>query len=293
MWDREMVAPLYGFALADAIGARLARMSSLVVRPASTLMSIPVQQMDPLAIGQKLLVQWVLTGNFLRSEQGFDLNWQLLDVPGQSVKAGGSISVPSFDLVAVQNEICTEVFASLQGMGRGLVQTQPSTQSSPRNGTLVATSSEEYLQARAILSSFMQRTGSRSDLDKAREIFEKVVANDPNFAQAWSGLGITHLQYVRHGFGGQMHVMAARRAFDQALEIDPGSVEANLYRVYMLLSRGEKRAPAMASSICFRRRPTTQMCIWWPESRFDWTACMKMPWSSSINRCGSIHRMLR
>ena len=42
-----------------------------------------------------------------------------------------------------------------------------------------------------------------------------------------------------------MHVMAARRAFDQALELEPGPVEANLYRVYMLLSRGEKgeRAP--------------------------------------------------
>ena len=36
------VAPLYGFALADAIAARLARMSSLVVRPSSSLMSVPV-----------------------------------------------------------------------------------------------------------------------------------------------------------------------------------------------------------------------------------------------------------
>jgi eukaryotic-like serine/threonine-protein kinase len=88
----------------------------------------------------------------------------------------------------------------------------------------------------------MQRTSAKSDLDRARELFEKVVENDPNFAPAWSGLGITHLQYVRYGFGGQMHVMAARRAFDQALEIDPGSVEANLYRVYMLLSRGEKES---------------------------------------------------
>ena len=57
-----------------------------------------------------------------------------------------------------------------------------------------------------------------------------------------AGWALLHLQYVRYGFGGQMHVMAARRAFDQALEIDPGSVEANLYRVYMLLSRGEKES---------------------------------------------------
>jgi serine/threonine-protein kinase len=234
------VAPLYGFALADAIGARLARMSSLVVRPASALMSVPVHQMDPLAIGHKLLVQFVLAGNFFRSEKGFDLNWQLLDVPGESLKAGGAISVASFDLVAVQNEICTEVFSSLQGLGHGFVLAPQS--GLPRMEPLADSSSEDYLQARAMLSAFMQRTSSRSDLEKARELFEKVVANDPSFAPAWSGLGITQLQYVRYGFGGQMHVMAARRAFDQALEIDPGSVEANLYRVYMLLSRGEKES---------------------------------------------------
>ena len=38
-----------------------------------------------------------------------------------------------------------------------------------------------------------------------------------------------------------MHVLEARRAFDKALERDSASVEANLYRVYMLLSRGGKR----------------------------------------------------
>ena len=76
-----------------------------------------MQQMDPLAIGQKLLVQYVLTGNFLRSEKGFDLNWQLLDVPGQSVRAGGAISVPSFDLIAVQTEICERGFRDAAGNG--------------------------------------------------------------------------------------------------------------------------------------------------------------------------------
>jgi eukaryotic-like serine/threonine-protein kinase len=102
--------------------------------------------------------------------------------------------------------------------------------------------SEEYLQARALLSSFMSRSGARSDLDKARELFESVVARDAQFAPGWSGLGITQLQYVRHGLGGQMYLLAARRSFDRALEIDPGSIEANLYRVYMLLSRGEKES---------------------------------------------------
>jgi serine/threonine protein kinase/tetratricopeptide (TPR) repeat protein len=232
-------SPLYGHALADAIAARLARMSSLVVRPSSSLMQLPVpmQQMDPLSVGKKLLVQWVLAGNFMRSEKGFDLNWQLLDVAGQSVRAGGTISVPSFDLIAVQTEICNEVFGTLQGLGK-LQQNGESTRSAPMGEEL----SEEYLQARALLSSFMSRSGARSDLDKAREMFESVVARDAQFAPGWSGLGITQLQYVRHGLGGQMYLLAARRSFDRALEIDPGSIEANLYRVYMLLSRGEKES---------------------------------------------------
>src|ERR1700677_2746921 len=232
-------SPLYGYALADAIAARLARMSSLVVRPSSSLMQLPVpmQQMDPLSVGKKLLVQFVLAGNFMRSEQGFDLNWQLLDVPGQSVRSGGTISVVSFDLIAAQTEICNEVFATLQDLGR-LQQNGDSAHNAP----LAEALSEQYLQARALLSSYMSRAGARGDLDKAREMFESVVARDAEFAPAWSGLGITHLQYVRNGLGGQLHLLAARRSFDRALEIDPGSLEANLYRVYMLLSRGEKES---------------------------------------------------
>jgi len=239
-------APLYGYALADAIAARLARMTSLVVRPSSSLMAIPAQQLDPLAIGKKLLVRFVLAGNYLRSDAGFDLNWQLLDIPTQSVRAGGSINVASFDLISVQTEICNEVFSTLQGVG-DLENTAASAESRADSSSLAHDSlnqdlSEEYLQARAVLSSFMSRTGSLDDLNRARGLFENVVQQHKDYAPAWSGLGITHLQYARHGLGGQMHVLEARRAFDHALQLDPGSVEANLYRVYMLLSRGEKES---------------------------------------------------
>ena len=234
------IVPLYGYALADALAARLARMPSLVVRPSSSLMTVPTQQLDPLSIGKKLLVHFVLTGNFLRSEKGFDLNWQLLDVPGQSIRTGGSISVASFDLISVQTEICDEVFSTLLGVGGWKSNNDGSRLQS--QSSLSEDLSEEYLQARAVLSSFVSRTGNRDDLNRARELFESVVSQNEKYAPGWSGLGITHLQYARHGLGGQMHVLEARRAFEKALQLDPGSVEANLYRVYMLLSRGEKES---------------------------------------------------
>ena len=247
------VAPLYGFALADAIAARLARIPALVVRPSSTLMPLSIAQMDPLAVGQKLLVSFVLAGNFLRSESGFDLNWQLLDVASQSVRSGGAIRVASLDLIAVQTEISNEVFASLHGLSAGdqIDAARPLSRNSPRTSPRTSTPSEaslpgpvseKYLQARALLSSFMVRTGSRADLDRAHALFSSVTAADAEFAPGWTGLGIAELQYARHGFGGQIHLMHARRDFDEALKLDPASTEANLYRIYMLLSRGEKES---------------------------------------------------
>jgi len=239
------VAPLYGFALADAIAARLARIPALVVRPSSTLMALRNSQMDPLSVGQRLLVSYVLAGSFLRSEQGFDLNWQLLDVASQSVRSGGAIRVASLDLIAVQTEISNEVFAALHGLSASdRIEAAQVDASRPgtRAPSLPGPVSEEYLQARAMLSSFMVRTGSRGDLDRAHALFTSVTSKDPEFAAGWSGLGIAELQYVRHGFGGQIHVMHARRSFDEALKLDPASTEANLYRIYMLLSRGEKES---------------------------------------------------
>ena len=230
----------YGYALADALAARLAKVPSLVVRPSSALMNVPTRQLDPLSVGRKLMVDYVLAGSFLRSESGFDLNWQLLDVAGQSIRTGGAINVATFDLIAVQTEICDEVFGELNSFG-DLQGGGPQTDQAPMD-SLGDHVSEEYLQARALLSSFMARTGNREELDRARELFEGVVGRDAAYAPGWSGLGITHLQYARHGLGGQMHVLEARRAFDKALERDPQSVEANLYRVYMLLSRGEKES---------------------------------------------------
>lgn len=243
------VAPLYGFALADAIAARLARIPALVVRPSSSLMQLPIAQMDPLAVGQKLLTSFVLAGNFLRSQAGFDLNWQLLDVASQSLRSGGAIRVASLDLIAVQTEISNEVFAALHGLsGADRIEIAQSDsvrtplRASANEDSLTGVLSEKYLQGRALLSSFMVRTGSRGDLDRAHALLANVTLGVARFAPAWTGLGIAELQYARHGFGGQIHVMRARRAFDEALKLDPASTEANLYRIYMLLSRGEKES---------------------------------------------------
>ena len=249
------VAPFFGLALADAVSTRLARLPGLVVRPSSTVKAVfgagPSAPVDALAVGQKLLVSFVLSGSFARAESGpesgFDLHWQLLDIPSQRVRAGGSIHVASLDLVAVQAEIANEVFATLLGLGATERLETPRAETARAAETAAEASlpgevSENYLQGRALLSSFRMHSGSRSDLDRAHALLTSVTEADPNFAAGWSGLGIAEIQYVRSGFGGQSHVVRARRAVDEALRLDPTSVEANLYRIFLLLSRGEKES---------------------------------------------------
>ena len=149
--------------------------------------------------------------------------------------------------IAVQDEIANEVFATLQGIGAAEGLDTPRSAPSraaetAAEASLTGAVSENYLQGRALLSSFRMRSGSRADLDRAHQLLASVTDADPNFSPGWSGLGIAEIQYVRNGFGGQAHVVRARRDFDQALRLDPASVEANLYRIFMLLSRGEKES---------------------------------------------------
>jgi serine/threonine-protein kinase len=224
----------YGVALADAIATRLARMPSLIVRPSSTLAASKLPP-DPLEAGRRLLVSHLLRGSFMRTGEEFTLNWQLLEVAAGAVRSGGTISVPALDLIAIQNEISDQVFASLRGTGH----LERVTAAEPHAG---GATSEEYLEARALLTSFLLRSRHRQDLDEAYRRFSAVLELDPEFAAAHSGLGITHLQYVRHGFGGTTHLRTAQKCFERALQYDPGLIEAKIYRAYTFLARGEKES---------------------------------------------------
>jgi serine/threonine-protein kinase len=236
----EDATAYYGLALADAIAASLARFPSLVVRPPSARLANPDLPSDPIEAGRRLHVTHVLGGSFVRTADGFDLSWQLLDVRSGALRSGGTIAVPSFDLATVQSAVCNDVFAALRSEGELAPRDQPPSHATD-SGVF-----EDYLQARALLSRFVLHSGHRDDLDAAHQWFQMVLARDPDFAPAHSGLGVTHLQYVSKGFGGARHLVEAQRAFGRALQHDPALLEADLYRTELLLARGQKDAARKA-----------------------------------------------
>ncbi|MCW9706712.1 serine/threonine-protein kinase [Fodinibius salsisoli] len=225
----------FGLAMADAIATRLAQNASVTIRPPGTFLSLSDQSVDEIEAGHKLETEYVLTGSFFSSEDGFTLNWQLLEISSKTIYAGNTISVPSFDLVKVQSEITDEIFDTLFNLGKLEARQEKATFEN-----LPIDLSEQYLEAQAILSRFLWGSNNPKDLKEARLKFEEVLEKAPKFAAAHGGLGRTHLNYVTNGFGGPTHFMKAQRHLERALELDPENVEAKLQRAYTYLWRGEK-----------------------------------------------------
>ncbi len=225
----------YGLALADMVATRLAGMSSVIVRPPSAFLSLAGTTTDAIDAARQLKARYGLSGSFVRSDAGFTINWQLSNVADKAVLSGGTVSVPSLDLVRIQGEILDEVVAALHNIG--IVQ-----QKRPQAAAAAVPEhlSEEYLKGRAVLTRFLWSSSQREDLEQAMRAFESVIDGAPDFAAAHVGLGIAHLHSVINGFGGLTHFMSAQRHLENALAIDPDHAEARLNRAYTFLWRGEK-----------------------------------------------------
>lgn len=105
--ERAARSPSYGIALADAIASRLSQAGSLVVLCGNT------HGESLRDTGQRLGAGKVVHGSFLRTERGFTISWQLLQVSPPVVISGGAIVINSFDLLNIRNNICDPLLTAL------------------------------------------------------------------------------------------------------------------------------------------------------------------------------------
>ncbi len=240
----------YEFSLADAVITELARVRSLVVRPSSEIVKYQGVAVDPRHAGREMSVSAVLSAGFLRAGDRIRVTAQLVDVASGDLLWSDRIDADATDIISVQDTITQEICDGLR-----LELTSDEKDRLEKQKTANAEAYEEYLRGRACLAQFVYKTVARKDVDEAIEHFERAAYLDPSFALAHSGLGKAYANRVLKACGETGDYAAAKEAFDKALALDPGLLEARRHMVIIHLSHGEKRRARATAEQLAREAP--------------------------------------
>ncbi len=223
----------YSFSLADSVITELAQLRDLIVRPSSYIVQYQNKDVDPRAVGLQLAVDAVLIGGYIKAGSRFRVTPQLVDTNSGEILWSEKIDVDARDIITVQDTITHKIVDGLR------VRTSTTEQERlVKSPTENAEAYECYLKGRTMLYKFITQTLDVADLEAAIALFENATEKDPDFALAYSGLGVCHLNYNLKGIGGTDFYARAKEEFNRALAIDATLVEPRVRLVYIDLIEG-------------------------------------------------------
>ena len=202
--------------LADALTMRLSNVRRFLVRPTSSVLPFGNHGYDPFAAGRELGVEFVIDGNIRRVADRVRVAVQLLDVGANSTHWAARFDERAMDVLALEDSISERVTVRLLPHLTGEERRQLA-----RRGTNNAEAHEAYLRGRFFWNQFTPET-----LTKARELFEKAVSLDPEYALAYAG--IADFYNWATIFGLFPPIQSAPKVFaaaNRAIELDPKLAE--------------------------------------------------------------------
>ena len=196
------------FSLPDAITTSLAGIGSLVVRSSATAARFANETPDFKALAAEAGVDRVVSGTILRAGDELRAHVQLVEAPGGTVIASHSVQTPLGDLFQLQDDLARRVVEAL-----ALPLGGPSASPSP-DAPASARAYELYLRGNDLGRAY-------SGAVEARDLYERSVALDPNYAPAWARLGRCYRVIGKYIESAPDNVERARQAYDRALELNP------------------------------------------------------------------------
>src|SRR6266508_667554 len=206
----------FGDGVAEEILNALTKIGDLRVPARSSCFAFRGLNLDARDIGRRLGVEALLEGSVRKAGQRLRISVQLIDARNGYQLWSERFDREVADIFAIQDEIASSVVTALglsvsQGEPRHLVKTS----------TANVEAYEFYLRGRKLFQKW-----TRENINLAREMFQRAVALDPNFAAAWAGLATAHVHL--HGCDSEPHLEKAREASGRALKLDPQSAEAHV-----------------------------------------------------------------
>jgi TolB-like protein len=195
------------FSLPDAITSSLSGIGSLVVRSSAVAARVASETPDFKALAAEAGVDRVVMGTLLRSGDELRATVQLVETPGGTLIASHTVDAPLGHLFQLQDDLARRV---VEALALPLGRAAGSTADAPHHPRAY----ELYLRANELARTY-------DGLAAARDLYERAVALDPDFAPAWARLGRCHRVIGKYIEASPDSAGRAAGAFRRALEINP------------------------------------------------------------------------
>lgn len=214
----EQTEKYLGVSLTDALVKKFGGLKQITVRPTRTVLQYADSRERASVIGRELGVDALLDGRIQRVGDQVRVSVQLVRTSDDKTIWTENFDDRFTNFFAVQDSISQRVVQSL-----ALQLDDAERERFNRRGTENSAAYQEYLRGR-----FFWNKRTSEGLQKAIEHFNRAIALDPNFAQAYSALAET---YVLVNLFGTHHdreaFPRARVAVEQALRLDDKLAEAH------------------------------------------------------------------
>ena len=204
--------------ITESLIQRVSRLPSLQVKARSVVFGFKGKPIDPLAAGQQLKVDAVLTGTVTQRAGRLTVAVELVDVAKGTRLWGQTYERATSELLTVQDEIARAIVDE----GFGLKPSGEERRQLARRPTDDPEAYELYLRARHV---FVE--GTEQAYRNARELAAKAIQRDPKFALAYTTLASTYTVMALDGFDRPTEAWPlAQKHFSAALEIEPMLADA-------------------------------------------------------------------
>src|SRR5580704_17546903 len=193
----------------------LAQLPGLRVSARSLAFRYKGHDADPLKAGQELNVRAVVTGKITTRGNLLIVQSDLVDVKTGAQLWGSQYNRPLADILAVQDEIASEIFEKLR-----IRLTGDDKKRATRRYTDNAEAYQLYLRGR-----YYWNQGTIAGFKKAIEYFQQATTKDPKYALAQAGLADSYLLLGAYWVEA---IPEAKVAALKALELDPTLAEAHV-----------------------------------------------------------------
>jgi len=229
-------AELLGFGIADQILTDLTRVGDLKVVARTSSFAFRGVTDDVRRIGRKLGARAVLEGSVQRSGNRLRVSTQLVSAENGYRLWSECYDRTVEDLFAIEDEIAANVARVLNAVLR-----EHERRAMTKVPTREVEAMEYYLRGRLFL--FQTR---RRSLEFAREMFQRAMEVDPDFALAHAGVADVAALLAMYFPAAKADLESARAAAERALRLDPELAEAHAALGAVLFVSGDVPAAEQA-----------------------------------------------